>query len=209
MYYYKERRHVIRIDGAISANLSTSNPGKSYVCGKQSGQSIYLRNLRSQNIYKRLKYLPSNHRHVPLTQKHLYHFLEFSIHFRERVVWASFHKYKSILLDHKKSLYLRFKYLDACVDPALLFGITLFSSSRFQIQKMDILQKEDVATNRWMASKWGRRLEYHIDSNEWTTCSRIQSSFLSSMVDIFCKKSMEIYTASHWLPSTILGTNDD
>ena len=61
---------------------------------------------------------------------------------RQRAAWASFHKQKSILLDHNVSLHLRLKYFDACVGPAFLFGIAVLPLSRFQIQKMDILQRK-------------------------------------------------------------------
>ena len=48
----------------------------------------------------------------------------------------------STLLDHNVSLHLRMKYFDACVGPALLFGMAVLPLSRFQIQKMDILQRK-------------------------------------------------------------------
>ena len=67
------------MDREISAKCSSSNPFKNYVYGKQSGQCIYFGNLRIQSIYKRLKYLSSNHRYFPSTRNHLHHFLELSI----------------------------------------------------------------------------------------------------------------------------------
>ena len=60
--------------------------------------------------------------------------IEFQI--RPRVAWASFCKYKYILLDHNRCLYLRMTYVDVCVGPALLFGIPVLPISRSLLQKL-------------------------------------------------------------------------
>ena len=73
--------------------------------------------------------------------------------------------------------------------------------------KAAYIVKYDTTTTRRMASKWRRRLEYHQETNEWSTCLRIQSSFLPCMVDILCLKSMKIYTISHWCSYAIMGSN--
>ena len=68
---------------------------------------------------------------------------------RQRV---SFHNYKSTLLDHHKSLYLRLKYFSRLRWSCTLVdycGITYIEAS---VAKDEYIMKEDAATNRRMTS---------------------------------------------------------
>ena len=53
---------------------------------------------------------------------------------RQRAAWASFHKHKSVLLDHHVSLELRLKYFDACVGPTILFRMIVFLMTRNKLR---------------------------------------------------------------------------
>ena len=48
--------------------------------------------------------------------------LEIEYKHRKQQAWASFHKHKKVLLDHKVSLKSRLHYFDVCVMPTILFA---------------------------------------------------------------------------------------
>ena len=61
---------------------------------------------------------------------------------RKRAAWASFHKHKSVLLDHNVPLRLRLKYFDACIGPSILFAIAVLPMTKGRLQELDKLQRK-------------------------------------------------------------------
>ena len=60
---------------------------------------------------------------------------------RKRSASASFHKHKSVVLDHNVSPRLRLKYFDTCIAPALLFGMSVLSMTKGRLQELDTMQR--------------------------------------------------------------------
>ena len=61
---------------------------------------------------------------------------------RKRAAWASFHKHKSVLLDHNVPLRLRLKYFDASIGPSILFAIAVLPMTKGRLQELDKLQRK-------------------------------------------------------------------
>ena len=61
---------------------------------------------------------------------------------RKRAAWASFHKHKSVLLDHNVSLRLRLKYFDTSIAPSMLFAIIVLPMTKGRLQELDKLQRK-------------------------------------------------------------------
>ena len=116
--------------------------------------------------------------------------IKIEIRNRQRAAWASFHKHKSVLLDHHVSLQLRLKYFDACVGPTILFGMVVFPMTRCQIGDMDRLQLQMLRR----IDGWRR-----IDGEEWKERMKRMNLQLSRGLDLhYCQPWSISFARNQW-----------
>ena len=116
--------------------------------------------------------------------------IKIEIRNRQRAAWASFHKHKSVLLDHHVSLQLRLKYFDACVGPTILFGMVVFPMTRSQIGDMDRLQLQMLRR----IDGWRR-----IDGEEWKERMKRMNLQLSRGLDLhYCQPWSISFARNQW-----------
>ena len=119
---------------------------------------------------------------------------------RKRSAWASFHKHKSVLLDHSVSLRLRLKYFDACIGPAMLFGMSVLPMTKGRLQELDRIQRKmmrrivgwrRIEDEDWSITmkrmktrlEWGQTLFY---CEPWTIrFARIQWRYIQHLIGAY------------------------
>ena len=115
----------------------------------------------------------------------------------------AFGKHIKVLLDHNISLQLRLKYFDTCVGPALLFGTAVLPMTRTQLQDLDRLQRKMLRR----IVGW-RRIEGEDCRDTMVRMNQRLSRaiFLSTLADLVCSQSMEVYISPYRCLSITLGS---